>query len=106
MTIYTDPRAADDIEAAAVWLDGINPGSGDLFYDAVDRTLATLLLNPRMYSRVSRPPRGREVRAAPVDGYQFTLTYELTTMQLVVWSVGHARARSQGWRQRMRGSSP
>lgn len=39
MTLYTDPRANDDIEIGAVWLESFNAGAAVTFVQAVNQTL-------------------------------------------------------------------
>jgi plasmid stabilization system protein ParE len=102
VTLYTDPRADEDVVEAGVWLEGLNPGSAASFVAALNLTLSRPLQNPRSFPRVNRSPRGREFRHGLVDGYLFLITYERTATQFVVWSVGHARQRSQPGRRRMR----
>lgn len=103
MTLITRAEAWGDIYTAAGWLDDLNAGAGDPFLDAVDRCAADLLQRPRQFQRVNRPPRGREVRYGLIPGgSNFVITYEVTAAQIVVWSVGHAKQRSQPWRRRMR----
>lgn len=101
MTVYTDPRADADLDELADWLDGINPNTGDPFLAAARATFRRLTATPGLFARVSRAPRGREVRQGQVPGYNLVVTYEVTATQTVIWSVHHARQRSQPWRRRM-----
>ncbi len=101
MTLVTQYQADLDVTEAARWLELLNTGSGDRFLSAVEDFLNDLPRTPRQFERVNRPPRGREVRQGQVRGYEFLVTYEVTATQLVVWSVGHARQRSQPWRRRL-----
>jgi plasmid stabilization system protein ParE len=91
-----------DIDDAAAWLESINPGSGQQFAAAAQQMVNRLCATPRLYERVRRSPRGREVRQGLIPGgSNFVMTYEVTATEIVVWSVGHARQWSQPWRRRM-----
>lgn len=61
----------------------------------------TLAAQPRLYALVRRPPRGREVREAPVPGFPFIVTYEVLAAELVILSITHGKARRRPWRQRL-----
>ena len=106
MIVRNDPRADADLEAAADWLDGFTAGSGDRFLAAVRDALRRIGSQPGLHGKVYRPPRGREVRQGLMPGTVFVVTYEVTPTEIVVWSVGHAKQRSQPWRRRMTGPRP
>ena len=102
MTPLVTYQAELDIDEAAAWLESINPGTGQPFAAAAQQMVSRLCATPRVYDRVGRPPRGREVRQGLIPGgSNFVMTYEVTATQIVVWSVGHAKQRSQPWRRRM-----
>src|SRR5687768_12240790 len=83
------------------WYDTQLPGLGARFATGFDNTLRRVLANPRLYGRVSRAPRNREVRVAPVHPFLALMTYELTATEVVILSVTHARSVHQPWRRRL-----
>lgn len=78
-----------------------SPGVGDQFLAAVDTLVARLTRHPRLYGRVSRAPRGHEIREARVPGFLFVAVYEVTATEVVILSVTHARSVRQPWRRRL-----
>lgn len=86
--------AADSYEQRAV-------GLGARFHDALDELVANLTVQPQMYGRVSRVPRGRDVRLAPVGVFEYVAVYEVTAAEVIILSVTHARSVRQPWRRRL-----
>jgi plasmid stabilization system protein ParE len=93
--------AWSDAFDVAEWYDQQSSGTGDRFLAAIDQLVDDLARHPRLYGRVNRPPRGREIRQAPVPGFQYLATYEIIGNEVVVLSVTHGRSRRQPWRQRL-----
>ena len=95
--------AAAQIEVidAADEYDQQSPGVGDRFLAAVDALVASLTAHPRMYGRVSRAPRNHEVRQAQVPGFLYVAVYQVTSTEVVILSVTHARSARQTWRRRL-----
>ena len=62
--------AADWVDAYTIAeeLDDLSPGSGADFLDRFTATLTVLERFPRLYGRVPRAPRSREIRVAMLNG--------------------------------------
>jgi plasmid stabilization system protein ParE len=95
------PGAQLDLFDLVDWYDAQHAGSGTRFAAAFQALIVQLLANPRAYGRVARAPRNREVREAPVPGFLVVVTYEVTTTEVIILAVTHARAARRPWRRRL-----
>ncbi|MFO0851435.1 MAG: type II toxin-antitoxin system RelE/ParE family toxin [Gemmataceae bacterium] len=101
MTLRLLAAAWGDAYDIAAWYEQRTPGAGQRFFTLLDRTGLRLLRHPRLYARAARPPRGREIRVAPMLVFPYRLTYEVTPTEIVVLSITHYKRRSQPWRRRL-----
>ena len=92
--------AQAEVLDAADWYDQQTSGTGARFLTALDDLVAELTHHPRRFSRVSRPPLGRDIRRAQFRGFPFTAVYEVTA-EVLILSVTHARSVRQPWRRRL-----
>ncbi len=95
------PGAADDIADIVDWLDQQPLQLGTRFRAALNTLVNRLCQQPRMYGRVRRAPRVREVRVAPMRRFSHVVHYEVTATEIVILSVVHARRRAAPWRHRL-----
>ena len=95
------PGATADITDIVDWLDQQPLRWGTRFRAALNTLVNRLCQQPRMYGRVSRAPRGREVRVAPMRRFNYIVHYEVTAAEVVILSVVHARRRAALWRHRL-----
>jgi hypothetical protein len=61
----------------------------------------SLATHPRIYGRVARAPRGREIRQTRVPRFHALITYEVTATEVIILSVTPARSTRQPWRRRL-----
>ncbi|MBX9582339.1 MAG: type II toxin-antitoxin system RelE/ParE family toxin [Gemmataceae bacterium] len=101
MSARLAPEALYDAIDAADWYEQQSPGLGTRFEAAVDALVLTLTAQPRLYPRVARAPRGREIREGPVPGFPFVAGYEVIGADVVVLSIDHARSIRRRWRRRL-----
>lgn len=90
MNVRTLAAAQIDVIDIADAYDIAAPNSGTRFFDAVDDLIARLSAHPRMYGRVIRAPRGREVRVGRVTGYPYLAHDEVTATEVIILSVTRA----------------
>lgn len=90
----------DAIDIAA-WYDRRLAGLGDRFLAAVEAFGHRIEASPRAEGRVSRAPRGREVREGMLRRFPFILVYEVTATELVIVDISHARSKRRLWRRRL-----
>jgi plasmid stabilization system protein ParE len=82
--------AVGDIEDAQLWYEGQEPGLGDRFLAAVERTLALVEKNPYVYQLVED-----EIRRAVVRKFPYNVFYLPEVERVVVLAVFH-QAMSPG----------
>jgi len=100
MSVSVTPAAWADVRDIAAEWEVSNPGGAREFFDRVEATLTILEQFPRLYGRVRRVPRGREIRCAPIRRSMYLAVYEVTGDDARVFSVAHAR-RHEPWRSRL-----
>ena len=101
MTPRITAGASADLVALAVFFDARQQGLGARFNADFDALVRRLLVRPRLYAPVYRPPRGRDIRESMTSKFPVRVVYEVTAAEIVIWSVTHARARRQPWRRRI-----
>jgi plasmid stabilization system protein ParE len=95
------PGARGDLFDLADWYEAQTTGAGVRLAAAFDDTLRRVLVNPRMYGRVARAPRGHDVRVARVGRFLVLMTYEVAATEVIILSVTHARSARRTWRRRL-----
>jgi plasmid stabilization system protein ParE len=104
MTARFLAEAEEEFEAAAEEYDAQSPGVGRRFVRAVRELKDRLIEQPRLYGAVDPPVRGRDVREALVDPFDYRLVYEVRTDEILILAVAHNRRLTNYWRGRRRGS--
>lgn len=85
----------------AEWYENRQTGLGDRFLRSLQDLVDNLAIHPRLHGRVTRSPKGREIRQARVSGFSIVATYEVTASEAVILSIVHARSIRQPWRKRL-----
>jgi hypothetical protein len=101
MTPRITAGADADIDDLAAFFESQRPGSGSRFTADFHALIGRLLVRPRLYARINRPPRGREFREGMTTTFPVRVVYEVTPTEIVIWSVWHARRRPRPWRRRL-----
>jgi plasmid stabilization system protein ParE len=102
MTSRFLPEADVEFEAAADEYEVQSPGTGRRFVRTVRDLVARLVEQPRLYGVVDPPVRGRDVREAPVNPFDYRLVYEVRANEILVLAVAHNRRLPNYWRGRLR----
>ena len=84
-------------------LDGTNRASwsGADVLDEINKVFRLIEAHPQIGQRVSRAPRGREIRAFLTHRFPYAVIYEVLGSDVFVLAVAHTSRRQQSWRQRM-----
>ena len=104
MTAPFLPEPDAEFEAAADEYDTQSPGTGRRFVRTVRELVARLVEQPRLYGKVNPPVRGRDVREAPVNPFDYRLVYEVRADEILILAVAHNRRLPNYWRGRLRGT--
>lgn len=98
--VVVRPEAGDDVEAAAAWYDGRQPGLGDDFVEEVLRVFDALAVNPMLNSL--RHPH-KNIRWRYPARFPYRVIYEVVEEDnaVVVAAVLHAARHDRHWQQRM-----
>ena len=89
--------ALAELDRAADWYDGREPGLGFDFRDAIDDVLEAALVFP-MAARAWR--RSADIRVALVDRFPFSIPYRIDGEVIVVLAIAHAKRRPGYWAKR------
>jgi hypothetical protein len=100
MSASAAPAAWLDVYAVAEQLDDLSPGSGLDFLDRFAATLTVLEQFPRLYGRVRRAPRGREIRSARIGRSMYVAVFEVRGDHTTILAVVYGRQRG-GWQTRL-----
>ena len=95
------PEAREDILRISNLYDRRSVALGNKFLAEYDALIQRILAQPRLCSRVSRQPRGREIRQGSLKRFPFVLIYEVTPSEIVVLAVTHNRTKRRSWRRRL-----
>ncbi|WP_101847389.1 hypothetical protein [Zhihengliuella sp. ISTPL4] len=94
-------EALDEYRAAAKWYEASRPGWGDVFMDAVDAAIESIL-DPTIRWGVYRH-RTPRVYSRSVAGFPFDILYAVIDDEVFVLAYAHERRRPGYWRHRLGG---
>src|SRR5262245_13868406 len=101
MTYRIKSEARIDQTDLADWFEARLTGLGNEITDALTNLYRTLAIQPRLYGRVYRAPKGREIRVGMPKRFPILGHYEVTASEVVILSVVHARSINRPWRRRI-----
>jgi plasmid stabilization system protein ParE len=101
LSLHLLPDAQDDIARAVAWHEMQRAGRGQACADAIDAALRSIESLPRIGTEVTPAVPGREVRRVVVQGYPYTVFYEVVGTDAVVLAVSHQKQRPGGWVTRL-----
>lgn len=76
-------------------------GLGQRFLLAVDDAVRKVAAQPRAYSPAPNVPAGRDVRFRRVNRFSYLIYYEVTSTEVIILAVVHARRSQRVWRRRL-----
>ena len=95
MNVTLRPEAEDDLEDAALWYEGHRRGLGGQFLDEIERAIALIEENPKIYPRVHG-----EIYRAVIRQFPFGIFYLLERETVVVVAIYHANRDPAAWKNR------
>jgi plasmid stabilization system protein ParE len=95
MRVVSHPEANQELEAAALWYEERQPGLGDDFLDAFERTLAGVLTDPARWHRI----RGN-IRKVNFRRFPYAIVYEMRGDDVYIISVMNLYRRPFYWASR------
>ena len=98
--VLFEPEASAELEEAALWYEAQRSGLGLAFLAAVDRALEHLAAWPGSGVPVPGVPANLSVRQHPVSRFPYRIAYLVTSQEVRVLAVAHARRRPGYWRSR------
>ncbi len=98
--VLFEPEASAELEEAAIWYEAQRSGLGRAFLTAVDRAIEHIAAWPDARLSVPGVPASLSVRQFPVSRFPYRIAYLVTSQELRVLAVAHARRRPGYWRSR------
>jgi hypothetical protein len=95
LRVVSHPEADEELEAAARWYEGRQPGLGDDFLDDFELALRHIMLDPQRPSLIQG-----ENRKLNFNRFPYAVVYELQKNVLYVKAVMHLHRRPFYWRHR------
>jgi hypothetical protein len=95
----TDAAWADVHKIATEW-DASSQAYGVDFLERFEATMTLLESFPRLYGKVNRAPRGRDIRCARIGKTMYLAVYEVRGEDAIVFCVSNARQKPP-WRKRL-----
>jgi toxin ParE2 len=84
----------------AVYYEARRPGFGGFFQESLLRCVDQIAETPRRYARVEAPVSAREIRNLSLDGFPYSVIYEVFEDEVVILAVAHQHRRSAYWKSR------
>ena len=95
LPIIIKPFAEDEFEQSVQWYENRQPGVGLTFEAKVQATLSTIEAYPDRYPIVLR-----NIREAPVDGFPFSIYFQVRPNRIDVLSIFHQARNPSIWQGR------
>ena len=95
MRVVSHPEADEELEAAALWYEGRQPGLGDDFLDEFEHTLRRIVAGPERWRKIRADNRKLNFHRFP-----HAIVYSVRGEVLHVKAVMHLHRRPFYWRHR------
>lgn len=100
MTIRIHPGAAEDLAVSAHWYDNRQVGVGEKFLTEFDRIIDLIAAEPLRFARAETYRGRRELRRALLEGFPYSVIFEVKSDGILVLAVAHASRRQNYWSRR------
>jgi plasmid stabilization system protein ParE len=95
-SISFTPEAEDDSYQGYSWYESRRIGLGREFITAVDACLQSISRNPKLYQTIYQ-----DYRRAVVRRFPFSVIYEETDSEVIVYAIFDGRQDPDKWRERL-----
>jgi toxin ParE1/3/4 len=95
--------AVDEYRAAAHWYESRRPGLGEMFMDAVDAAIESILDPSITWGFYRDRKRTPQVYSRSVAGFPFDIVYVVLEGEVVIVAYAHERRRPRYWSRRLEG---
>lgn len=95
MHVVSHPEADQELEAAALWYQDLQPGLGDDFLDEFERTLRRSVAEPERWRKI----RG-ENRKLNFHRFPYAIVYSVRADTFYIKAVMHLHRRPFYWQSR------
>jgi toxin ParE2 len=95
MRVVSHPEAEQELEAAALWYEGRQPGLGDDFLDEFTATLRRIVAEPERWRKI----RG-ENRKLNFNRFPYAIVYSADPEGILIKAVMHLHRRPFYWQDR------
>ena len=95
------PDAHAELISAALELDEIHPGLGDLLVDAVETSLASIIDTPQAWPPLPGQAQPPQVRSRSVSPFPLRVVYTVESEMVLVLAYAHERRRPRYWENRL-----
>lgn len=94
-------EALDEYQAAAAWYEAQRPGWGDVFMDAADAAIKSILDPSIQWGYYRRQRRTTQVYTRGIAGFPFSIIYLIVDGQVYIVAYAHERRRPNYWQHRV-----
>jgi plasmid stabilization system protein ParE len=95
LPLIINPEAEADLSEAKSWYDGVRPGFGHDFIQAVEAKFETIRFMPMLFAK-----EFQELRIALLDRFPYQIVYRVDDDQITVVAVYHCKRDPRSWQQR------
>lgn len=95
-SITLTPEAEDDADQGYFWYESKRIGLGREFLTAVDACLQSIIRNPKQYQVIYK-----DYRRAIVQRFPYSIFYEETSTEVVVYAIFNSRQDPEKWQERL-----
>ena len=93
-------EAIEEAVHAAQYYERREEGLGDRFLESLRSCVSQVEMNPRLYPKEQFGGVRGEIRSCTVEGFPFSVVYEILTDELLILAIQHHKRRSGYWKHR------
>lgn len=91
ISLHYSTAASEDVLAACLWLEEVQPGLGERLLDELDRLANRVRQNPEMYERFSGTRSSGFCRRVVLRTFDYALVYRVLPESIEVLGLLHCR---------------